>query len=70
MGDAGELLEAAVAAHGGLGRWQSVHELVARCRSGGFALASRLQPRAFARIIVGDDGVRDPLRREERGDVR
>lgn len=41
------LLEEAIEAHGGMGRWQGVREIVARARSGGFALASRFKPRAF-----------------------
>lgn len=44
-----DLVREAVEAHGGLARWQALREIRARCRSGGFALASRLQPRAFRR---------------------
>lgn len=44
-GDA--LLRQALEAHGGEHRWRAVEQLVARVRSGGFALASRGRPRAF-----------------------
>ncbi|OGK77857.1 MAG: hypothetical protein A2X52_10135 [Candidatus Rokubacteria bacterium GWC2_70_16] len=47
-----DLVREAVEAHGGLARWQAVREIRARCRSGGFALASRLQPRAFRQYEV------------------
>ncbi len=46
------LVHESVEAHGGLARWQAVREVRARCRSGGLALASRLQPRAFSRYEV------------------
>jgi hypothetical protein len=42
-----DLLEHAIAAHGGRERWRSAGEVVARIRSGGFALASRFKRNAF-----------------------
>ncbi len=44
-----DLLTLALDTAGGLARWHSVREIRARLRSGGFALAARGRPRAFAR---------------------
>jgi hypothetical protein len=56
-----DLLGLALEGHGGLERWRSLRELVVRARSGGFALASRLQPRAFrsyeARLALAEPRV-------------
>jgi hypothetical protein len=41
-----ELVEQAIAAHGGAGLWQSADEVVARVSSGGLAFATKLQGRA------------------------
>jgi predicted small metal-binding protein len=46
------LLDLAIRAHGGRERWEQAHEIVARARSGGFALASRWKPRTFRRYEV------------------
>jgi hypothetical protein len=47
-----DLLERVLAVHGGRTAWQGVREIVARARSGGFALAARGRPRAFREYTV------------------
>jgi hypothetical protein len=42
-----DLLAAVLEAHGGLAAWRGARQITASARSGGFALASRLKPRAF-----------------------
>lgn len=43
MSNAGELLELALEGHGGLDRWRSAREVVARVSAGGFALRSKFR---------------------------
>jgi len=45
-------LERTLEAHGGRAAWQAAREIVARARSGGFALASRGRARAFRACTV------------------
>lgn len=50
MGERIELLRTAIDAHGGIGRWQSVRQVVVRVRAGGLALKARFQPKAFGDV--------------------
>jgi len=52
MGSAHELVEEAVAAHGGWERWRGASELTARVRSGGFLLATRCRRGALRDYVV------------------
>ena len=47
MSRAGELLAAAIEAHGGPEQWREVRHIVIRARSGGIALPLRFKPAAF-----------------------